>query len=111
MKLFKLKSPFSEKLISVMVNVGQYTNDRPTIEILEEHPLYGLEPYAVASVNIPELNLEPNEVIIKNYSENEGILEFLLENNIVSSTKRTVSSGFVLLPICILNPKSDWKSL
>jgi hypothetical protein len=50
-------------------------------------------------VNIPGTVLEKDEVIIKNYSENEGVLEFLIENGIVSKPLRTVSSGWVTCPI------------
>ena len=55
--------------------------------------------YAVASVAL-EQPLRPNEVAIKNYSENEGILEMLVSEKIVSEPHRFVSSGFVQIPIC-----------
>jgi hypothetical protein len=41
------------------------------------------EPYATASINDPEADLKAGEVIIKNYSENEGVLEALEEAGIV----------------------------
>jgi len=36
------------------------------------------EPIAMLTVNIPEITLEPGQVLIKDYSENEGVLESLL---------------------------------
>jgi hypothetical protein len=57
-------------------------------------------PYTTASVSIPDLTKE--EVGIKNYSENEGVLTFLLENNIVEPPHRFVQSGFVTIPVCKL---------
>jgi hypothetical protein len=50
-------------------------------------------------VNMPAVVLEKDEVIIKNYSENEGVLEFLIENGIVSKPLRTVESGWVTCPV------------
>jgi hypothetical protein len=56
------------------------------------------DPYLVATSYVP--GLEKNEVAIKNYSENEGILETLIKENVISKPKRYVSQGFVEFPIC-----------
>jgi len=108
MKVFNFKSPFTGEDLSVMVNVRSYNNGRPALELLEEDMTYGLTPYAVATVNLPDVLLQPNEVLIKDYSENEGMLDFLTKNNIVSFTPNGVQSGYVWLPICILNDESVW---
>jgi hypothetical protein len=60
------------------------------------------EPFMVASVNLPDEKLENDEIAIKNYSENKGILEALIEAKIVSEPLRFVQSGFVSIPICKL---------
>ena len=57
-------------------------------------------PYMTASVNVG--NTDPTEVAIKDYSENEGILQAMVEAGIVSEPVRTVKSGFVDIPICRL---------
>ena len=57
--------------------------------------------YKVASVAIDQ-PLQSDEVAIKNYSENEGILKSLLKARIVAPPHRFVSSGFVQIPICKL---------
>lgn len=57
--------------------------------------------YAVASVSLDHPLLS-DEVAIKNYSENEGILESLLKAGIVAPPHRYISSGFVQIPICKL---------
>lgn len=108
MKVFNLKSPFTGEELSVMVNVRMYNNGRPALELLEEDLEYGLTPYATATVNLPDVLLQPNEVLIKDYAENEGILQFLVENNIVVPTQNGVQSGYVWIPVCILNPESEW---
>ena len=59
-------------------------------------------PYAMATVNVPHAHLEEGEVLIKNYSENEGILEMLEKEGVVERTGRTVPSGFVDIPVCKL---------
>ena len=108
MKVFNFKSPFTGEDLSVMVNVRSYNNGRPALELLEEDMTYGLTPYAVATVNLPDVLLQPNEVLIKDYAENEGILQFLIDNNIVVPTKNGVQSGYVWVPVCILNDESVW---
>jgi len=44
-------------------------------------------------------NLE-GYVAIKNYSENEGMLQFLLENDIVEKPVTFVEENYVSFPIC-----------
>ena len=55
--------------------------------------------YAVASVALDE-PLRSDEVAIKNYSENEGILKSLLKAGIVAPPHRHITSGYVSIPIC-----------
>jgi hypothetical protein len=57
-------------------------------------------PYAVATVNIDELNMVEGYVAVKDYSENEGMLQFLIDNDIVEPPVTHVESGYVKLPIC-----------
>lgn len=54
------------------------TTDRIAIEYLTEEDGYP-ETAATATVNVPDIYLEPDEVLIKNYSENEGILELMVK--------------------------------
>ena len=56
----------------------------------------------VASVNIPEEKIGKDEIIIKNYSENEGILDILIKANIISKPIRMVETGYVEVPVCKL---------
>ena len=51
------------------------------------------------TTNIPEIELADGEVIIKNYSENEGILEALIGQGVVSQPIRFIKSGFISFPI------------
>ncbi len=92
----------------VVVELSKYTaNDRTAIVLYDAED--GL-PYATATSNASDnVQLAEDEVFIKNYSENEGILEFLEENNIVKDTHKLLYTGnYVSLNICKLLPKEQW---
>jgi len=103
MKEFKITA--HEQTYSVTVKLGKYANGRTAIQLddVNEGCLY-----ATATVNIDHVLLADNEVLIKDYSENEGMLDFLVKNNIVTPTPNGVQSGFVWLPVAILNDESVW---
>lgn len=82
-----------------VLHVQRYSNNRIAIECLD--PNDG-EPIAVATVNLPDEHLGENEVFIKDYSENEGMLNSLMEAGIVSAPIDMVQSGFVQIPKCKL---------
>lgn len=88
------------------VEVSKYrSNDRIAIELVEASTG---EPVARATVNIPEVDLEPNEVIIKNYSENEGMYQALFEAGIISKAKIHVQTGNLTCAVCdYLNYEKD----
>ena len=65
------------------------------------------EPIAVATVNLPGVRLNPDEVIIKNYTENEGMLKTLVNAKIISEPISVVQHGFVNSPICKLLVNTD----
>lgn len=103
MKVFKLTA--HEQTYSVTVKLGEYANGRTAIHLDDVNEGW---PYATATVNIDHVLLADNEVLIKDYSENEGMLDFLIKNNIVTPTPNGVQSGFVWLPVAILNDESVW---
>jgi hypothetical protein len=88
-------------------------NARPMIEDgILHHP--GSVPIAVATVNMPNVFLKDKEIIIKNWSENEGILDVLVKANIISKPKWLTLTGFVHADVCDLlvdpeyeNPMED----
>jgi len=51
------------------------------------------------TVNVPGVTLGPGELLIKDWSENEGALDFLLENDLVESTNRAVLTGYAMAPV------------
>lgn len=71
----------------------QYGNGRTALEMVGSKGKFKGESILVASVNIPEERIEKDEVIIKNYSENEGILDVLVDAKIISKPIRNGSVG------------------
>lgn len=59
------------------------------------------QPYATLTTNVG-VDLAEDEVAVKTWSENDGILQLLMENNIVSAPLYYIPSGFVEIPICKL---------
>ena len=54
---------------------------------------------AKATVNMPEIDLPANHIILKNWSENEGIPEALEKAGLVELTDKGVDNGFIVAPI------------
>ena len=74
-------------------------NDRLAILLLDADTS---ERIAVATTNVSDEFLHPDEVIIKNYAENEGILQVLEEAGIVAPPHRIVQVGFTHAGVCKL---------
>ena len=60
------------------------------------------EPISTCTVNLPDEPLGEGEVFIKDYSENEGMVEFLVKEGVVERTGREVQSGYISVPVCKL---------
>ena len=64
---------------------------------------------ATATVNVPEIPLKENEVIIKDYSENQGMFQALFNAGIVKLNRIDTQSEWVDFHICelLIKPKFD----
>ncbi|WP_442638158.1 hypothetical protein [Rossellomorea marisflavi] len=58
-------------------------------------------PYFVATLCVED-KLEDDEVAIKDYSENSGVLEWLIKNELVHPPHNQTFSGYAVIPICRL---------
>lgn len=87
----------------------KYRNQRRAIQLIDVHDR---ELVATATVNLPHEPLEDNEVAIKDYSENNGMIQVLQSEEIIGEVKRYVRQGFVMIPICelLMNKKDYVKS-
>jgi len=92
--MYNLRTPHANYWVTIRFK--RYSNNRHVLELMDVDD--GC-PVMVATVNLPAVSLGESEVIIKNYSENEGVLEFLQENEIVGPVKREVQTGWVTCPI------------
>ena len=62
----------------MIIKYNSYGNGNRAISLFTDSG----EPYATATVNIP-MALNSDEVAIKDYSENIGVLDFLIESNVI----------------------------
>lgn len=60
-----------------------------------------------ASVNIEDYPLKDGQILIKNWSENAGVLEALVEAGIVRDTGKVVPTGYVVANLCDLLVTED----
>lgn len=80
-----------------LLDKKKYGNGRTAIQFLDAED--GC-PIVMATVNLPDADIAEDEVAIKDYSENEGILQELMDQGVVSAPLRYKASGFVRVPIC-----------
>lgn len=105
------KEKISFKSWNCFLNLGYYgAGGRLAIKLLSDEEnadkgVYYGEPIAVATVNIPEIELKDNEIIIKNYSENEGMLETLKNFGFITEAKREISTGHTTVYVVEKTPK------
>ena len=81
------------------LRVDQYSNGRPCLRLFDRK---NHSPVAVATVNIPDADVPDGCVTVKDYSENEGMLDALIAADIVGQPVGEISSGFVRTPVCPL---------
>jgi len=63
------------------------------------------EPVALITVNLPDEELNSDEIFVKDYSENAGMLAWLVAQDLVEDTGRKVQSGYVSIPVARVLPK------
>ena len=81
------------------VTKKHYSNKRIALELID---CIDGDSVAVATINLPDVDMKPDEVAIKDYSENEGMLDILIAADIISQPIMFVRSGFINVPICKL---------
>ncbi|TRZ50078.1 MAG: hypothetical protein D4S01_07405 [Dehalococcoidia bacterium] len=90
---------------------GRYSNNgRRSIELIDDGDG---EPIATATINLVNEYCGPDEVYIKDYSENEGMLDTLVTAGVIEEPMERVQSGFIKAPRCKLTAKglSLWEEV
>ncbi len=84
----------------ITVTVSSYAvNGRLAVNLLYRDGEDGIwKPYAFPTVNLPNEPLQENEAFIKDFDENEGILEFILKNQLGTLCPTAGHSVFYTYP-------------
>jgi len=79
---------------------SKYRNGRTAIRLIDTEDS---SPVLTATINIPDIKkLGTDEAIIKNYSENEGVLDTLIDAGYISEPIYWITTGHVSYPVCKL---------
>lgn len=82
-----------------VMEFGQYSNSRVAIKLIDAN---NGEPVAVATINLPDEPLGKDEIFIKDYSENTGMVNALYNAGVISNPIGYSYSSFVIIPKCKL---------
>jgi len=95
---------FSHYLNNNRISIALYNADPIKEDGYTAEP--GTELILIASTNLVDEVILEDEVAIKNYSENDGIMFVLIHAKIISPAIRHVPSGHANIPICklLINP-------
>jgi hypothetical protein len=77
---------------------ARYTNGRLCIKLWCDEG-----PFATLTVNLPDQHLNEGEVFVKDWAENEPVVEALMALGVLRDTGREVISGFVAPRVMVLD--------
>lgn len=85
------------------------SDDSIAMFLMEKHG----QMYTKVTVCIPGTKLDKNnEVIIKTWTENEGLLKVLIDSGIVEDTGKKIPTGYVEATLCrLLKKPEDFKEI
>lgn len=99
-KEIRYKCPWTGASLRLFCEYNTYLKGGIALELIHVDEDGYFDPYAMASVCVPYL--EDDEIAIKDYGENAGMLEQLLYNKVIYPPHRYVQSGYVNVPVCKL---------
>ncbi len=92
----------------VALSVTRYSrNGRTCMRLMAVENDRETEPCAVCTVNLPNVPMAENEVAIKTWFENAGMLGWLMDQGIVSAPLHYAYFAGVFIPICCLLMGND----
>lgn len=113
-----MNKQFRFKQFDCIVSITHYLNNgAPAIRLVGDETeqnghldVFPGDAIATATVCLPEIKLAENETLIKDYSENEGILKVLVDNGIVKPTGIEIDTGFTkvhVVEVLVDRPKVE----
>ena len=82
------------------MQLDHYTNGNKCIKLVDTRDG---SPVATATVNLDGVELSANEVMVKDYSENKGMLAALRDCGICENIVDVMQSGYVDIPVVTLS--------
>jgi len=82
------------------LQLDYYPNGNKSIRLIDTRDG---SPVATATVNLDGVELPANQVMIKDYSENKGMLAALRDCKVVESIVDVMQSGYVDIPVVTLS--------
>ena len=76
-----------------------YGNGRKTIVASCRNENGFIEPFGKLTVNVPDVELEDDEIIVKDWSENVEFAEACFNTGLFEDTGKKVKTGFAQAPI------------
>ena len=81
------------------LHIARYSNGRVAISLVDA---VDGSPIFKATVNVPSENVPEGYVAIKNYSENEGVLDYLVQAGVVGKSVGKIPAGYLEADLCKL---------
>ena len=82
------------------MQLSRYANGNKAISLVDTRDGSAV---ATATVNLEGVELPANEVMIKDYSENKGMLHALQDSKVVGRIVDVMQSGYVDIPVVTLS--------
>ena len=82
------------------MQLNRYTNGNKCISLVDTRDGSAV---ATATVNLDGVELPANEVMVKDYSENKGMLRALRDSKVVENIVDVIQSGYVDIPVVTLS--------
>jgi hypothetical protein len=83
------------KTWNTVFRVNQYMNGRIAIETKVADGEEAGEPYGILTCNLPDEKIEDGQIIVKTWSENEGLAAAALGSGLFRDTGKRIPTGFV----------------
>lgn len=90
-------------IVKVTLTAGQYQNGAKALQLIDTSDG---GPYAIATVNTGK-TYDDDQIVVKDWSENEGMVDFLTEIGFIDQVVGVEPCGYALAYICHLSPDAQ----